>query len=655
MEKGFVTLIRNNWDLLPDDKIAKLLGISQKEFYALLKDYDFLDVKLGEKPKINTPVYGFPASDGEKLARITHIVDSTYVKPSALPFDFYGDDAVLTAERDFAIKDRFTSNYCAKYTDVLLDDDLKDYSDVYLEKLKNTGVNGIWLHETLKNLARFRFDESFSPDYKTRVRNLIKLTRRCAKHGIGVYLYLNEPRSMPEEFFRTRAELRGQKVSENEYCLCTSSEKVREYIFDAVKSVAKSVPLLKGIFTITMSENPTHCYSKNWGKGAGHTDCLRCARKKPYEIVAELNNLMCRAAKEGNAGISYIANIWGWAGYMGWSLNDTLSCISLLDQEVDVMSASEFDQEFSRGGTVSRVIDYSISVMGPSEYTVKCLSKAKETRHRIWAKIQANNSWECSAVPYLPVFDMMTEHISNLKKLGVSGIMLGWSLGGYPGGALPACVEACGTEEFDLFAYCKKHYGITADAVERSMKLFDDAFLCYPFSVSSLYKGAQTLGPANLWSLEGDGRKSTMVCFYFDDHKAWSAPYGLQIYIDLYQKLCDRWKRGLDLLENVNGNAAFDEYRTMAKASYVHFYSTLLHARFTDLKGDVRKNAQQIKDILNEEYKNVLILYELVSKDVRIGFEMTNHYYYTPTSLLEKLLNIREMLSVLASYPETDL
>ena len=35
------------------------------------------------------------------------------------------------------------------------------------------------------------------------------------------------------------------------------------------------------------------------------------------------------------------------------------------------------------------------------------------------AKVQVNNSWECSAVPYLPVPDLVEEHLDRLEKAGV--------------------------------------------------------------------------------------------------------------------------------------------------------------------------------------------------------------------------------------------
>ena len=66
-----------------------------------------------------------------------------------------------------------------------------------------------------------------------------------------------------------------------------------------------------------------------------------------------------------------------------------------------------------------------------------------------------------------------------------------------------------------------------------------------------------------------------------------------------------------------------------------------------ELKTDVAGNAEQIADILKKEHENVTDLLQLVAKDAKIGFEMTNHYYYTPLTLIEKLLNVNEMLSLL--------
>lgn len=45
-------------------------------------------------------------------------------------------------------------------------------------------------------------------------------------------------------------------------------------------------------------------------------------------------------------------------------------------------------------------------------------------------------------------------------------------------------------------------------------------------------------------------------------------------------------------------------------------------------------------DCVEKEYKLTKLIYELISKDAKIGFEMTNHYYYNANLLLEKMLNL---------------
>ncbi|MBP5467384.1 MAG: hypothetical protein J6Y43_07490, partial [Clostridia bacterium] len=80
-EKGFVTVIRNNWDILPNDKIAILLEISEDELNRTLVEYDFLDVKLGDKPVINDFLYRPLNMEEEKnIDEVRKIVQENYVE-----------------------------------------------------------------------------------------------------------------------------------------------------------------------------------------------------------------------------------------------------------------------------------------------------------------------------------------------------------------------------------------------------------------------------------------------------------------------------------------------------------------------------------------------------------------------------------------------
>ena len=521
-EKGFVTIIRNNWDLLSLDEICVLLGISRVELDTILKEYDFLDVKLGEKP-ITKSVKYYELSEEQEIytKSIKKFLSKKYLKATVKPFDFFKDynKGYFQKSENAKIQERFTSSYCARYSGALLDEDLSDYTEEYLEKLVAVGINGIWLSDTLRNLAKFPFDERLSVNYKIRVNNLRKLTERCKKYGINVYLYLNEPRSLPEEFFVKYPHLKGQLADDGTHCLCTSNKEVLEYLYFSVKSIAENVPLLKGIMTITMSENPTHCYARRWGDSKFlHTECPNCSKRKIEEIVADINNTINRALKDGNGNTKLIANMWAWEDFCEVSESDAIhKCIDLLDKDIELMCVSETRKEFVRGGINSIVDDYSISVVGPSEYTVKTLKYAKEKGHNIWAKVQFNNSWECSAVPYIPVFDLMEEHLNNIKALGVNSLMAGWSLGGYPGGALSLLNMHCEHDNFNSDLWYEKVYGKDYSIIKKAVSQFSDAFRNFPFSLESLYFGGHNLGPANIWSLNKQNRSSTMVCFSFDD------------------------------------------------------------------------------------------------------------------------------------------
>ena len=48
--------------------------------------------------------------------------------------------------------------------------------------------------------------------------------------------------------------------------------------------------------------------------------------------------------------------------------------------------------------------------------------------------------------------------------------------------------------------------------------------------------------------------------------------------------------------------------------------------------------------VLREEMKVVQRLMALLRKDSRVGFEASNHYYYSEQTLLEHLLNCRWLL-----------
>ena len=145
-----------------------------------------------------------------------------------------------------AFSPRYCYSFFALYGDPLLDPTLDPYPDGYLARLAASGVDGVWLQAVLTRLAPFPWDARQSEGHETRLKNLRLLVERARRHGVGVYLYLNEPRACPTSFFATRPNLKG--VAEGDFAaLCTSAPEVREWLASAVETICRAVAGAGGV------------------------------------------------------------------------------------------------------------------------------------------------------------------------------------------------------------------------------------------------------------------------------------------------------------------------------------------------------------------------------------------------------------------------
>ena len=653
LANGYLTIIRANWHILNYRQMLQLLDWTAEQLAYTLKEEDFFWVKLGAlKPMCPDVKYTPLTPEQEKATerfrnRVRkHIPDESGMEYLEQPFTF----AEKYRKREFSggaekFELNFIHSYAASCGDIFLDLEKRDpIPENLLAQYASMGIKGVWMHALLYLLHPIQGSEEFSAGYETRLHNLALLTERCAKYGVGIYLYLNEPRGMPCQFYEKNPDWAGIEVPRNHMRTnCTSRKKPLEWLEEACAAVFKAVPKLAGAFMITMSENPTHC------NFAFHKDaCPLCRGRDNAELIAEIIAAAERGIHASAPKARLLVSDWAWRANREEKNNTAFKkkVIDLLPRNVWFMSISEWGKQTDAGGIRGSVVDYSISQVGPSPEAVEVWHYAKTRGLKTAAKIQLNNSWELSAVPYIPVPYLLQEHMDRLSRLGVDALMLSWTLGGYPGGNLELLYK--NVEELAADKFSVNVAGKICDV----WRTLSDAFREFPFSCPVIYLGPMNYGSMNLLYLEQTDYQATMIGYPYDDLKSWRDIYPEEIFEEQFRKMTDGWKKGLDQLSAIESelrppdHEGYEELRIMAEAAYCHLRSTYLQIRFVRRRnaGDKKAMAATVREELAMVHK----LYELARRDSRIGFEASNHYYYSLGDLIEKMVNCEDLLDRLA-------
>lgn len=659
----YITVVRRNWHLLPYDQLLTLLNMKADELAIALKEDDFLFVKLGNlKPECDPVLFNAPSEEAKQQAsEIRKLMDSRFKDGiengvSRLSFidslrDMNVNTPVHRAAKSKGL--RYIYSYFGVFGDPLMNPELDPYPDGLLYRLSEVGVNGIWLHVVLNQLvAENGVFPEFGAGSDVRLENLRNLVNRAARHGISVYLYMNEPRAMPVSFFDNHPEITGARMGDY-ITMCTSTDKVLDWLSHSLAYVFKEVPGLGGVFTITASENLTNCASHNI-----QDRCTRCSQREYADIIAGVNTAIEEGVHRSAPDAKVIVWDWGWNRH-----GDGSEIIKKLPKNVWQMSVSEWKTPFERGGVHSEVGEYSISVIGPGPRAQNHWKVAREQGLKTVAKLQINNTWELSAVPWLPVLDLNAEHFARLSEAGLDGYMLSWSLGGYPSPNLELAhmfnLNPSLTKEEALARLSEERYGAEGrDRARQAWSAFSSAFQNFPYDINVMYKGPQQYGPSNLLYANPTNYKSSMVGFPYDDLDGWRGPYSREQLADQFEKVAVGWEKGLDQFTKLMKKVS-PEYKQVvqsdyyiAKAAGLHFRSVanqcqFIIARDKHLNGGGKKEVARMKKILKQEIKTAVQLLEIVQRDSRIGFEASNQYYYVPQDLVEKILNCQDLLAEL--------
>lgn len=680
LRRSYITVIRQNWHILPDEQIVQLLGWSFQEYEYHLKEDDFLWAKLGMlKPHCETLHYEVPSSEAKRrAAEIRRLVEKTLGSSinerGEPPFAFVGQlskpyPAKPQATGRPRLNPRYVYSYFALYGDPLATD-ADPFPEGFLQRLADAGMNGVWLQAVLRNLAPSKTFPEFGSGWERRTRNLNKLIERAEKYGVKVYFYLNEPRSMPRGFFAGHPKVKGTHDPGNTdfFAMCTSTPEVRGWLQDSLSHLFASAPGLGGVFCITASENLTNCYSH------GHPEfCPRCSKRPGSEVIAEVIQTIRDGVRHRSATAEVIAWDWGWG--WDWIQNsaETTAIVPKLSADIALLSVSEWGKPLDRGGHATKVAEYSISAVGPGPRALRNWALARNHGMAPFAKVQWSATWEISAVPYIPVPNLILEHCESLLRVDVRGLMASWTVGGFPSPNFDVAKAFYFSPAPDrdqvLHDVAVERYGRRAAAgIVQAWSIFSRAFLEYPMEGGGIvYHIPVQHGPANLLRLHPTGYKASMMLFPYDDYKDWVGSYPVPVVQRQFEKMAELWKPGLEIfrraLEHVPPSHRPTAIKDLgvAETCYLHFKSVTnqihfyrLRAEYETAFADARPAiVERMAKIAREEMELATRQYRIAKHDSMIAFEASNHYYYRPLDLVEKILNCQYVIDQLSQMRES--
>jgi hypothetical protein len=148
-------------------------------------------------------------------------------------------------------------------------------------------------------------------------------------------------------------------------------------------------------------------------------------------------------------------------------------------------------------------------------------------------------------------------------------------------------------------------------------------------------------GPANLLRLTATGHKTGMILFPHDQMKAWCGKYPPEVVQGQFYKMAARWKEGLGRMKAVVKKASekrvAEHDLAVAETCYCHFQSVAQQVEFYRLR-DGGMDKGRMKELVQAEMELARQQYSVARRFSTVAYEATNHYYYRPLDLAEKVV-----------------
>lgn len=539
------------------------------------------------------------------------------------------------------------------------------YTDGELERIRRAGFNAVWVHAQLNHIVRTGIFPELG-EYAVEFRKRLNiLTERAARHGIGIYLYLQVPRGLPQghPLWKKHPECAGMPdiysdINGNPVVMipmCTSMPATRKYLQCAAEELARRLPRLAGVILITASEYPSHCY----GRGGRMVpdgdrlkfipvDCPHCLERTPAEVITEVIGIVSGGIHAVAPQMRVIA--WNWS----WTFFEESPCPNLirrLPRDVNLLI------DFERGGlrrNGATLEEYSLGYAGPSERFRLACGEARKHGLEVFAKFQLGTTHELAVVPNLPLLENIRRKASRFSALNLNGFMGCWNFGNMPSANVTAFQYFLERPEASLEEFAAAYFpGSNAEKIAEAWNFFTTAMEEYPLYNPWLYFGpanfspALPLEPGPLSNIAG-GRSWLPEAVRGDDIGKAFRQCSPEEVIAAFEKILPLWEKGTYLLRDTLGKSGSIHAReelSSAEACGLLFRSSLNCVRSYRLKLQWEDSRMgEWRRIALDELENLRKLLPLAESDRRIGYHIEAHtYLFTPEQIRKKIETLQKI------------
>ena len=556
-----------------------------------------------------------------------------------------------TETRRFWLKNRISRCFFGPikrppfYRDELMDD-IDYYPEEYLSHLAREGVNGLWLTVEFHDLCSTTYIKE-DPNAQKRLAKLRDTVRRCLRYGIKTWIFCIEPVSwnsrhpLPEGAEELAGPGYGAALTSGVGALntfCSATEKGRQYLFDATKSIFSQVPGLGGMIVLPMGERVCSCLSTKSSRSSADIPCPKRCSYSVAEIFANLMNPMFRGIRAAAPEADMI--VWPYQPDP-CQLEDWIFTLpEKLDKEIIFTYNFESGVNKTQLGKIHCGGDYWLSCTGPSDRFGRMARQVKQ-HCQLGSKLQVACSHEVATVPYIPVPGVLYRKYRSMRENGVAHVMQCWYFGNCPGmmnkaAGLLAMEDFSGTEEEFLEKLAAIDWGSDAGIMAKVWQTFEKAYSFYPLENQFQYYGPMhdgTLWPLHLkqvlrqlprtWKPDQDPA-GDVLGEALKSHTAGEC-------LILLEKMAALWQEGMKEFAPVSARFAHDPARVLdagvAEAMSILINSSSRIFRFYAMRtalfngiGSPEKLLEKMEELVRDEIKGSDRLAELSAVDPRLGY-----------------------------------